>query len=148
MRTFTVVLMALFVIALLLSATVLVSVYSSVTSMSEETDAKRSLDLIANTIRSADERGAWSEGTGPEGPSIVLTRSTDGGSYETRIYLYQGEVMEEYALAGSDYSPAKADAVASSSTFDVSYDSGLVTVTTDQGSTSVALRSEGGGGQA
>lgn len=53
--------------------------------------------------------------------------------------------MEEYTRAGTAFTPEKAREIVRSSTFDFTYTDGLLTVHTDQGSTSVALRSVRGG---
>lgn len=52
--------------------------------------------------------------------------------------------MEEYALADAPYDPSKATAIVRSSVFDFSYGGGLLTIVTDAGQTSVALRAAGG----
>ena len=65
-------------------------------------------------------------------------------SYETRIYAYQGKIVEEYVLAENAYMPEKAIAIFDSDTFDFSYDNGLITITTDDGTAAIALRSKEG----
>ena len=84
-------------------------------------------------------------GEGPEGKALVLRETLDGAtSYETRIYAYQGKIVEEYVLAENEYMPEKAIALFDSDTFDFSYDNGLVTITTDDGTAAIALRSKEG----
>ena len=82
---------------------------------------------------------------GPEGLALVLTEHLGNGDYETRLYAYQGAIVEEYTRAGTAFTPEKAREIVRSSTFDFTYTDGLLTVHTDQGSTSVALRSVRGG---
>ena len=53
--------------------------------------------------------------------------------------------MQEYSIAGTPYTPAKASVVADSDTFEFTYSKGLLSVTTDQGTSNVALRSAQGG---
>ena len=74
----------------------------------------------------------------------MLTERLDSGTFETRIYAYQGSIVEEYALADAPYDPSKATAIVRSSVFDFSYGGGLLTIVTDAGQTSVALRAAGG----
>ena len=81
----------------------------------------------------------------PEGLALVLTEHLGNGDYETRLYAYQGAIVEEYTRAGTAFTPEKAREIVRSSTFDFTYTDGLLTVHTDQGSTSVALRSVRGG---
>ena len=106
------------------------------------------LSLINNSIHLNDVANAVGVGNGPEGQSLVLTENLDSGSYETRIYSYQGTIVEEYAAAGTAYTPEKARDVVASSTFDFEYANGLLTVYTDQGATRIALRSALSGGDA
>ena len=94
--------------------------------------------------RSADSVDAVGAGKGPEGRSLVLTERLDSGTFETRIYAYQGNIVEEYVLADSAYVPEKAIKLSDSDTFDFSYDNGLITITTDDGTAAVALRSKEG----
>lgn len=49
--------------------------------------------------------------------------------------------MEEYAVSGTAYTPARATQIVASDTFSFSYAKGLLTINTDQGSSSIALRS-------
>ena len=79
-------------------------------------------------------------GVGPEGPSLVLVEYLDTGTYETRIYLINDAIVEEYAVSGTPYDASRSVKLADSSKFDLSYDSGLLTIKTDQGTTEVALR--------
>lgn len=84
-------------------------------------------------------------GEGPEGKALVLRETLDGTtSYETRIYAYRGKIVEEYVLAENAYMPEKAIAIFDSDTFDFSYDNGLITITTDDGTAAIALRSKEG----
>ena len=88
---------------------------------------------------------AVSVGAGPEGRSLVLTERLANGTYETRIYLYRGQVVEEYSVAGTPYTPDKATPVVATGTFDFTYSQGLLTIVTDEGRAEVALRSVRGG---
>ena len=79
-----------------------------------------------------------------DGPALVLRETLPSGAYETRLYRYDGVIMEEYALADAPYDQSKATAIVRSSVFDFSYGGGLLTIVTDAGQTSVALRAAGG----
>lgn len=140
------ILMALFVAALLLSLIVAVNVYRTQQNISNATnDVRLSDGLVTSAVRAADASGSVAVGQGPEGRSLVLVQRLDSGTYETRIYLYQGNVVQEYALQGSAYTPAKATVLAASGTFSFAYSQGLLSVTTDSGTSDVALRSMQGG---
>lgn len=134
---------ALFLLIALLAGT---SAYRSVNEVrTSSNDTRLGLSLIANAIRANDSTDAVGVADGPEGLALVLTEHLENGDYETRLYAYQGSIMEEYARAGAAFTPEKAREVVASSTFDFAYGDGLLTVFTDQGSTSVALRSVRGG---
>ena len=92
----------------------------------------------ANDVRSSSDNTRL-------GLALVLTEHLGNGDYETRLYAYQGAIVEEYTRAGTAFTPEKAREIVRSSTFDFTYTDGLLTVHTDQGFTSVALRSVRGG---
>ena len=123
-----------------------VTSYKSIsdTRMNDE-EARVGASAIANSVRFSDAVGSVAVGQGPEGPALVLTDQGQGGAYQTRLYQYQGKLVEEYALADSPYTPARATALVDNNHFEFVYEDGLLTVTTDAGQSMVALHSEGGG---
>ena len=145
-RLFTVLLMAVFFIVLMIGLAAGVHMYQQVSRAQAETnDLHLQSGLLANTVHVNDTGGGVSTGEGPEGPALVLTEQLASGTYETRIYLYEGHVVQEYAIAGRDYNPASASKLAQASRFEFSYDdNGLITLTTDSGSYNVTLRSAQG----
>lgn len=141
-RLFTVLLFALFIVALLIAIMAGTGLYRALVDVREQADASRlATGLIANSVRAADSMDAVGAGKGPEGRSLVLTERLDSGTFETRIYAYQGSIVEEYALADAAYTPEKATPIVASQRFAFSYEDGLLTVDTDDGSVQVALRS-------
>jgi len=145
-RVFTLVIFALFVVALLVTIVMGTQTYSSLASQKERSEDQRiALNLITNSVKANDGPNSVQIGNGPEGRALVLAETLDSGSYETRFYLYQGNIVEEYSLASSGYTPEKAVVVAPSQNFDFTYANGLLTINCDQGSSSVAIRSAEGG---
>lgn len=146
-RIFTGILFVMFVVALLLAFLAGTNVYRGLQDLSSRTDeARLSLSLVVNHVRANDSSQAVAEGVGPEGPSLVLVEHVEGSNdVETRMYLYNGSIVEEYAIAGSAYTPERALSIVESSQFSFSYAQGLLTITTDSGTANVALRSAGGG---
>ena len=141
-RAFPTLLLAAFFAALLLAMISGVTVYKAVSADQQASSAQREgAGLICNVVRANDSKGAIAQGQGPEGKSLVVVEPLDSGTYETRFYLYEGKVVQEYSLAGSGYTPE----VTVSDTFDFSYSDGLLAVTTDQGTAEVALRYMQGG---
>lgn len=144
-RIFTVLLFAFVVIFLLALLAVGVQAYSAINDSREQSDDSRlGLSLIANNIRMNDRIGAIGVGKGPEGDSLVLTENLESGSFETRIYLYQGQIVEEYSQANKAYTPERARGIVPSEQFEFAYSAGIITVYTDRGSVDMALRSIGG----
>ena len=110
-------------------------------------------DSVDLTIAQAGEDlGTRSEATASavssqsllQGPALVLRETLPSGVYETRLYRCDDTIMEEYALADAPYEPEKATPIVKSSIFDFSYEDGLLSITTDVGTATVALRSAGG----
>ena len=145
-RAFITLLFAVIALFLLLALLVGTSAYRAANDVRSSSDNTRlGLSLIANSIRATDGTDAVGVADGPEGLALVLTEHLGNGDYETRLYAYQGAIVEEYTRAGTAFTPEKAREIVRSSTFDFTYTDGLLTVHTDQGSTSVALRSVRGG---
>lgn len=138
---FAALLMLVFLTILLIALVTGVTIYKNVASIQLSTDEGRlGKQLIGNTIRARDGANAVRVGVGPEGPSLVLVEFLDTGTYETRIYLINSAIVEEYAVSGTPYDASRAVKLADSSKLDLSYNNGLLTVETDQGITEVALR--------
>ena len=146
MRLFSIALMTVFFVFLMFGLAAGARMYQSAV---EAHDLANQLHLqsglITNVIRYNDVAVAVREGEGPEGPSLVLVRTLSSGTYETRIYQYQHKVMQEFTAAGRPYNPAGATPLLDTDTFDFSIDGNLVTITCDQGSFAVALRSDTAG---
>lgn len=140
------VLYLLFVLALLGALMAGAVTYSAVLGRKDSVDSERmALSLLSGYVRANDTAGAAGEGQGPEGPSLVLSEYGEQDTYETRIYLYKGAIVQEYAIAGTPYAPDEATKVADSSTFSFSYHDGLLTISCDQGTADIALRTAQGG---
>lgn len=103
--------------------------------------------LVTNIVRSNDVAGALRIDDGPEGPALVLSRKLESGTYETRLYHYQGQLMQEFTAAGQPYDPAAATALLATKTFSFTVNGRLITFTTDGGSFDVCLRSNIGSTQ-
>ena len=122
------------------------TMYSSIVDIqSRNNDAYQLSGLIANVVRANDELYSLEEGEGPEGRALVLVKKIGDESYETRLYLYHGRLMEEYAMVGSPYSSSTATGLFNTETFDFSFDGKLLSVTTDAGACEFTLRSRQAG---
>jgi len=126
------------------------SVYRSAVAHSAADDSLRATQGYIDThIQAADAQDAISIGEGPQGSALVISEAGDTATYEVRIYAYEGALVEEYARAGSSYVLANAQRITSCSSFEVSWadeaseSHRLLKVTTDAGTTFIALRSDG-----
>lgn len=145
-HTFTALLFAVFVMVLLLAIVAGTRVYSGLRAIQTSANESRlGVGLITNMVRSNDAANAVAVGEGPEGRSLVLREKLESGTYETRIYLYKGNIVQEYTLQGTAYAPERATPIVESSTFSFTYEAGVLSITSDQGTTQVALRSLLGG---
>lgn len=141
-RTFTIVLMAVFFVVLMVGLATGVTIYQKVAAAQNQTNGLHMQSgFLTNTVHVNDAADAVSMGTGPEGDALVLVERLDSGTFETRIYHYQGSIVQEYAIEGRPYNPANAIEIVESNVFEFSYSNGLLTLMTDQGSFDVALRS-------
>ncbi len=146
-RAFSILLFTVFVVVDLLALAAGTSSYGSLTKMQATNDARiTSLGPVISSVRANDAKGGVRRSSdAPEGEALVLTQSDDQGTYETRIYLYQGKIMQEFSLENAPYTPSKATELAPSSTFEFSYDDDVLTIRTDAGEGKVALRNQQGG---
>lgn len=104
-------------------------------------DARRaSLIYVTARLRAADGADAVTVAQGPHSDALVLA---DGSGYETRLYVYNGALVEEYAAENTDFMPAAAEKVADTKTFTVVRDGAQYIITTDDGEAHVTLHSAG-----
>lgn len=97
-------------------------VYRALTAAQARNNASRAaLSYVSARLRAADTAGAVALGAGPEGPALLLREE----GYETRIYLYEGCLVEEYAAAGSALAPQNAQIIARTGSFSAAAAGGL-----------------------
>lgn len=138
------VLFGLFIVVLLLSLVAGIKVYGSLADAEDAINSQRfGTGLMVNSVRGADSYDALSVGVGPEGDALVMTESTPAGNVETRLFLYQGALMQQYAVAGAPFSPEDSVEVMRTDSFAFHFDDGLITLITDEGDVEVAIRAEG-----
>lgn len=143
-NVFAMLLFALLAIALFLALAGGTTAYQRIVS---DDVAARTLragtSLIANTVRAVDAADAVETGEGPEGRALVLAEHLDSGTFETRLYLHDGWVVQEYAPAGAAYDPDGAVRMVASETFWFEATPTALRIHCDAGDTVVALRSDG-----
>lgn len=142
-QLFAIALMLVFFVALMGGLASGAAMYKHVSDAhAQVNDARLQSGLLANTVHVNDAVDSVGEGKGPEGRSLVLAENIDGNAYETRIYRYEGHIVQEYAISGKEYAPTRATKLFKSDTFDFSLNGQLLTISTDQGSFDIALRSQ------
>lgn len=100
---------------------------------------------LYSQLRASDHTGGVRLAAGPEGQALVLQETVEGTVYETRLYQYKNQLLEEYAAAGAPFAPERAQAVAKVTQFAVEQpQAGLLRVATNEGVLYLALRSTGG----
>ena len=149
-QAFAVALLALFLFALLGSVWVGTTVYQRLNARSEAAaDARSPLGVIVNAARATDSAGSVERAAAPNGSeALVLVEHLDTGAYETRFWLEDGWVVEQYAVAGAPYDAESAMRVSQSGTFWFEIEGSLLSVGCDAGVARVALRSDGATGGA
>ncbi len=139
---FEAILFALMIVLLLLALVIGAGVYRTISQTRWADEQSRTgLALIANSVHITDSIDAVGVGVGPEGQSLVLTETVGDSAFETRIYLFEGAVVEEYSPAGAPYAPSKATELVASSVFEFSYADQLLSVHTSQGTEHIMLHS-------
>ena len=95
-KLFPLLLFCVFFIALLLALIAGVTVHRHVSDVQVANVSRREgIELICNIVRANDAKGAIAAGDGPEGKLLVIVQNLDSGTYETRLYLYKGSIVQE-----------------------------------------------------
>lgn len=147
-RMLTLVLFAVIVICLLATLALGVNVYRNMVEHESELQQVRlETSLLSNSLSQLDHADAVSVRQGPQGAMVVASEESGGSTFESRFYLYDGWLVEEYVLGSIAPDPQSASQIARTSVFDAQLDDkrGLLTITTDAGTTHVAIRSGKGG---
>ena len=144
MHMYPLLLFAMIVLSLLFLVCAGTEVYSaSVEGQAYNRQARAALSYLAARVHAADNAGAVSIGAGPEGDALVLRERAGDDVYETRIYLYEGALREEYGPADLPLRPESAERIAALERFFLGEERpGLLTAATEYGEIHIALRCE------
>ncbi|MFQ7003920.1 MAG: DUF4860 domain-containing protein [Ruthenibacterium lactatiformans] len=86
-------------------------------------------------------------GKAPRARRCCCGRTQSGETYETRIYLYEGALREEYGTADAALDPQDSERIVDAKSFSIEQvRPGLLVVSTEYGSADIALRSGRGTG--
>lgn len=101
------------------------------------------LSYLATTVHANDAYAAVRINEGPEGQVLVVPDSES--DYALRIYLYEGNLVEDFAAEGSPLAPESAQVIGKTASFFVEErDKRVLFISTDVGHILLHLRSEGG----
>ena len=141
MHLYPLLLFAIIVLSLLFLVMTGTGLYSAVVdSQTRNREARAALSYLAARVH-------VSVGEGPEGAALLLRENADGETYETRIYLYEGALREEYGTADAALDPQDSERIVDAKSFSVEQvRPGLLVVSTEYGSADIALRSGRGAG--
>ena len=118
------------------------------TAEGQETNnhTRAQLSWLSAVIRANDREGAvyLSEQKSPEDGTVLVVE--DGSGYASRIYRYDGFLVEDYGAVEGELQPESALKIGPSALFEVELrpEENALTVTSDEGSIYLTLRSSGG----
>ncbi len=115
---------------------------ASVSTQSKTNTQRKELSYISNKIHEMDVKDGVSIRKNEFGDILVLTDIAGDEIYETRIYLNDGKLYEEYAESSSEFNPQNANLISNTKKFNLSMEDGLIRLETDSGKTCVLLRTE------
>ena len=105
---------------LLLSLAAGAGIYRRVEDRGEESSRARvSLSYITAKIHAYDQEGMLETGSFGEGGAVFLYEEIDGFTYETILYVHNGNLMEMLCEKGWEMSPEFGDAITPALALDV-----------------------------
>lgn len=136
---FTIGTVALFLVGFLLLVIFGARIYrDTVESQSANMDTRAQLSYLVTTLRTNDTRGAVTVEDG-----VLVVRDGSSG-YAFRIYLHDGQLVEDFAETDAPLDPAAGQVIGKTDTFVVEKDGPRLCVKTDAGQVRLYLRAEGG----
>lgn len=138
-------LFAMIILSLLFLVAAGTGLYSAlVEEQTRGRQTRAALSYLAARVHAADTAGSVSIGAGPEGDALLLREKAGEESYETRIYLYDGALREEYVPADWPMRPESAERIAQLERFALTQERpGLLKAVTEYGEAHIALRCGG-----
>ena len=132
---YTVAISAMFLGGFLLLVVFGATSYRRVTSIEEGNRDHRAILSYLSTSLKAD-RASDIIIESKEGVS-VLTILDEDGEYGKRIYLYEGNLVEDYGKADGKLFPKEATKIGDTGDFEIVYEDGLLRLITDEGEVDV-----------
>ena len=111
---------------------------ATVAGQRDNNELRSQLSYISTMCKSMDASDAVTVYDSAQGQ--VLSVEDDSG-YALRLYVRDGQLVEDYSPAGSDLRPEDAEVIGSTDTFSVTRNGGLLLIRTDAGQLILHLRS-------
>ena len=103
-------------------------------------DSRTLLSYIATSIKANDTAGAVTVSRGEQGTVLAIEDGSSG--YVLRLYLHEGNLVEDFNALDAALSPDSAQVIGATDTFEAEYiTDGLLCVRTDAGRVLLHLRS-------
>lgn len=119
---------------------------STVSSQDRNYQTRAQLSWLSAVIRANDREGAVSlkDTEGGQDGQVLIVR--DGSGYASRIYVYDGCLVEDYAAVDAELDPDSALKIGETAQFHVELypEDNALNVQTDEGWIRLCLRSDGG----
>jgi hypothetical protein len=128
---FTVLLLGVFALAAVVVAVLGAQVYrSSADKMQSNFDTRTSLVYIAEKLRQSASTNFDVKDIGGSESLVISEKYSDGGSYETWIYEYDGRLYEATVVAGDEVQPGTGQSIMNMDSMNFDVDGNLVKITT------------------
>lgn len=112
----------------------------TVAGQNDNTRTRTILSYLATCVRSNDTVESISVRESPESPVLVVRDSSTG--YALRIYLHDGQLLEDFARSDDELAPESAAVIGETGLFSVQeLSGGVLAVDTDEGRVLLHLRS-------
>lgn len=122
---FTFALVALFAVLALFLAVIGIKDYQSVLDATDvNNDARVAMGYVANKIRTCDEADLITVKNMDGRNVLVLKEMYDGDEYETRIYHYDGVIMEQGYEEGEEFLLEDGTEIVGAQAFDITMENG------------------------
>ena len=91
-------------------------------------DSRTCIQYLAAKLRQAPEPAAVGIADFGDGKALQITQTVEGECYVTRIYCYDGWLMELFSIADGDFSPEDGEKVLPASAFSVTQRQDLLVI--------------------
>ena len=124
------IMLALFSLSILFALLSGAGVYSRLTSQTRISyDSRTAIQYIATKVRQATTPDAVSVSSFHGTDALCITQSVDGTDYITRIYCYDGYLMELFTIDADGFSPEDGEKILPADDLRIAYVNSLMVIT-------------------